>query len=123
MSVEEAAESIWSHSDVIGFGYVSTIDNPEQEQQFIDMVLALKGAADRRYDYAPLRRGRIRSVGPGLYRLPARPDEIVFVSLVRTPDGYVIPACRELVFAKDRMAIIRRLVAIARQGHTSTAAH
>jgi hypothetical protein len=114
MSVEEAAEMIWERSDVIGFGYVETVDTPEREQQFIDLVVAMKGAS-RSYDYAPLRIGRVGWVGPGSYRLPARPGEIVFVTLLRTERGYIVPACRSLLLARNGAALIRRLAAMARE--------
>jgi hypothetical protein len=114
MSIEEAAAMIWERSDVIGFGYVSTVDTPEREQQFIDLVAAMKGSS-RRYDYAPLRIGRIGWVGPGSHRLPARPGEIVFVTLLRTERGYIVPACRNLLLARKGPALIRRLAAMARQ--------
>jgi len=113
MSVDEAAEMIWTHSDVIGLGYVSTVDTPEREQQFIDLLVALKGAAGR-YDYAPLRVGRLGSIGPGLYRLDAGKDQIVLVTLVRTGRGYVTPACRmELLLAKGEGPILRRLAVMS----------
>jgi hypothetical protein len=35
--------------------------------------------------------------------------------MVRTPDGYVIRACRLQLLARDQAGIIRRLAAIARR--------
>lgn len=115
LSIEQAAEEIWSASDVIGFGYVSTVNTPEREQQFIDLVVTIKGPSDGRIPYVPLRIGRLAPVGPGYYRIGTNPDQPVLVSLVRTPQGYVAPACRENLLAKDRPAIIRRLIAMAHQ--------
>jgi hypothetical protein len=114
MSLEEAAQSIWEHSDVIGFAYVTTVDSPEREQQFMDMVVSLKGPEKVRLAYAPLRVGRVGAMGPGLYRHDAGPDGIMFLTMVRTERGFVVPACRELVLAKDRPGIIRRLIAMAK---------
>lgn len=113
MSVDEVAQMIWARSEVIGFGYISTVDTPEREQQFIDMAVSLKGAPNQRYAFAPLRIGRTGWNGPGLYRLQARPDEVVFVTLLRTEQGYITPDCRNQAIAKDRVAIIRRLAAIS----------
>jgi hypothetical protein len=113
-SAEDVAEMIWTRSDVIGFGFVSTVDTPEREQQHIALPVALKGTAGD-YDYAPLRIGRLGWIGPGLYRLQARPGEIVFITLVRTDRGWVTPDCRSLELAKDPAAIIRRLAEMSRQ--------
>lgn len=115
MSLEEAARSLWDGADVIGFGAVSTIGTPEREQQFIDLLVSFKGSAGERLDYAPLRIGRVGAVGPGLYRLDPGPDGIMFVNLVRTEQGYVVPACSQLVLAKDPVAIIRLLQAMSRR--------
>lgn len=114
MSVDEAAKSVWKNADLIGFGYVTSRNTPEREQQFIDIVLPLKGAAERRYAFAPVRVGRVGWHGPGRFTLPARQDEMVFVALVRIDGGYAIPACQYQVMAKDRAAIVRWLVAKAR---------
>jgi hypothetical protein len=114
MSLDEAAEMIWERSDVIGFGYVSTIDTPERVQQFIDMVVSFKGGTDRRHAFAPLRVGRIGHPR-GVYRLTARPDEVVFVTLFRIEEGYIIPACHHQLLAKDRTGIIRRLAALSQR--------
>lgn len=113
MSIEEAVQSIWEHSDVIGFGVVETVDTPEREQQFIDMVVTLKGPSNQRMDYVPLRVGRIGRVAPGYYRQDPGRDGVAFLTLVRTAEGYLVPACRELLLMKDRSAIIRGLVAMA----------
>jgi hypothetical protein len=113
-SVEAAAESIWANSDVIGFARVESANTAGREQQFVDLLVALKGEAAR-YPYVPLRIGRTKWMGPGLTRLPARDGEILFVTLVRTERGYLVPACQDLVVGKDPTAIIRRLAAIARE--------
>ena len=113
MSLDETVQSIWDHSHVIGFGVIETVDTPEREQQFMEMVVTLKGPSDQRLDYAPLRIGRIGWVGPGLYRQDPGRDGVAFLTLVRTESGFVVPACQELLLAKDRPEIIRRLVAMA----------
>ena len=119
-SLDGTAEMIWSHSDLIGFATVTTIDTPERDQQIIDLIAPLKGAAGS-YPYAPLRIGRTGWKGPGLYRLPVRPGEIVFLTLVRTEAGYVVPACREPALARNQAGLIRRLGAIARARRTGRA--
>jgi hypothetical protein len=116
MSLEEAAQSLWDGADVVGFGVVSIVDTPEREQQFIEMLVSFKGPTGKRLDYAPLRIGRIGAVGPGLYRLDPGPDGIMFLTLTKTERGYVVPACSQLVLAKNPAAIIHLLQAIARRG-------
>lgn len=116
MSLEEAAQSLWNGADVVGFGAVSTVDTPEREQQFIEMLVSFKGRTGKRLAYAPLRIGRIGAVGPGLYRLDPGPDGIMFLTLTQTERGYVVPACSQLVLAKNPAAIIHLLQAIARRG-------
>ena len=106
---------IWDHSDVIGFGVIESVNTPEREQQFIDMVVTLKGPSNRRLDYVPLRVGRIGMNAPGYYRQDPGRDGVAFLTLVRTEEGYLVPACQELLLAKGRTEIIRRLVAMARE--------
>ena len=114
-SLDEAAAQIWRVSDVIGFGTVSTVDTPEREQQHVNLLVPLKGAAET-YAYAPLRIGRTGWKGPGRYRLAADPDEIIFLALVRTATGYVVPLCHQQLLAKDRNGIIRLLSAMSEPG-------
>jgi hypothetical protein len=113
MSIQEAAESIWDNSDVIGFGVIESVNTLEREQQFIEMLVTLKGPSNQRLDYVPLRVGRIAMNAPGYYRQDPGRDGVAFLTLVRVEEGYLVPACQELLLAKDRPAIIRRLVAMA----------
>lgn len=69
MSLNDAAESVWESSEVIGFAYITTVDTPERVQQFVDLVTALKGT-EQRYDYAPLRIGRVGRRGRGSTGFP-----------------------------------------------------
>jgi len=112
-SPEEAARMIWDRSDVIGFGYASAVNDEQREQHFVDMVVSLKGDANQRYAFVPYRLGRVGWHTPEIRRLRARPDEVVFVTLVRTDSGYMIPACRMNLIHSNREAIIRGLAALA----------
>ena len=111
-STEQAADWIFGNSDLIGFGYISTVHTPERVQQSVDLLVAIKGEAGRRYDFAPLRIGRTGWKGPGLYKRNVRPDEIVLVALVGTEQGYVTPACQDLLVATKGPELVRRLAAI-----------
>jgi len=114
MSVDEAAQLIWTHSDVIGLGYVSTVVTPEREQQFVDIAVPLKGEAGR-YAYAPYRVGRTQWIGPESSRLDAGPGQIVLVTLARGERGYVTPGCRAQLLAGREGPILRRLAILSRE--------
>lgn len=115
LSVDQAAQEIWNEADVIGFGGVSTVNTPEREQQFVDMVLTLKGPAESRIAYVPLRIGRVGWEGPGTHRIGGQENGPRFIAFARQRDGYIEPLCHVWLFAKDEAGIIRRLIAMARQ--------
>jgi hypothetical protein len=120
-TVDEAAQSLWDHSDLIGFGIVSIINDVEREQWFVDMVVTLKGEPDQHAALTPVRVGRVGNGSSGMRGVPRRSGEaavqgeLVFVALSREEEGFVTPDCQTLVMDRNRTALIRRLAEMSRE--------
>lgn len=117
MSNQAAADAIWAGADLIGYGYVATVETVREQRQSVDMLMTFKGAADRRFDLhvPPGGWAGLRSSGFSPYFILAGREETAFLMLSRTAQGYVPMQCGDLLIARDRMGIIRLLEARARR--------
>src|SRR3546814_1248473 len=91
-SSDLSAAYILRYADIVGIGYVTTIDNAERKQQIFEPVVLAKGEGSR-FELIPTRIGRVGTQTDAYGPIQAENGDLAFAALRKVDGGYVFSEC------------------------------
>ncbi|RIA44189.1 hypothetical protein DFR49_2427 [Hephaestia caeni] len=112
-SIEDSAAYILRYADVVGIGYVTTIDNAERKQQIFEPVVLAKGEGSR-FELIPTRIGRVGTHTDAYGPIQAEDGDLAFAALRKVDSGYVFSECIAATwYVKRKGPLLRAIFAQA----------
>src|SRR3546814_19111271 len=85
-SSDLSAAYILRYADIVGIGYVTTIDNAERKQQIFEPVVLAKGEGSR-FELIPTRIGRVGTQTDAYGPIQAENGDLAFAALRKVDGG------------------------------------
>src|SRR3546814_4808480 len=91
-SIEDSAAYILRYADIVGIGYVTTIENAERKQQIFEPVVLAKGEGSR-FELIPKRIGRVGTETDAYGPIQAENGGLAVGARRKVDGGYVFSEC------------------------------